>query len=333
MKMNLFQLKLGRKRKMNRLILLICLLQVNITYIIAQNEIYKNGLLTIDSLLSHGNSSQDLKKAVFCVENAFYDNQLDYTAYDKAISTEVKLIELISNQKMIDYNSVDFKSVNRHATIYRVMKDTLRFEANYTGYFYHYPLKYNFEDPNGKEDWTNMFTSSLIVNRIGNCHSLPLLYKLIANDLDEKAWLSLAPNHMYIKLHNSESGWFNVELTSGSFPSDSWIKSTGYIHIDAIKNGIYMDTLSDKQSIALCLIDLAEGYIHKNSEDFNPDYVLECCNKSLQYFPDYINALLLKSEILIRKLENDDSDNLILYKEAHDILGYIHKLGYRKASN
>ena len=80
-----------------------------------------------------------------------------------------------------------------------------------------------------------MFVSTLMVTCKGNCHSLPLFYKLLTEELGEKSWLALAPNHAYIKLHNQADGWYNVELTSGQFPTDVWIKASGYIHTDVFE--------------------------------------------------------------------------------------------------
>ena len=37
--------------------------------------------------------------------------------------------------------------------------------------------------------------------------------------------------------------------------------ASGYIHTDAIRNGVYMKALNDKESIALCLVDLAQAVI------------------------------------------------------------------------
>ena len=83
---------------------------------------------------------------------------------------------------------------------------------------------------------------------------------MIMDELKQDAYLSLAPNHIYIKVQNKRAGWYNIELTCGDFPTDAWLMSSGYIHIDALRNGIYMDTLSSKQAVALCLVDLAHGY-------------------------------------------------------------------------
>ncbi len=70
-------------------------------------------------------------------------------------------------------------------------------------------------------------------------------------------WLSLAPNHMYIKNRCSKIGWYNTELTSGEFPIDAWITTSGYIPLKAIQTGLYMDTLSNQQAIALCVLGLS----------------------------------------------------------------------------
>ena len=64
------------------------------------------------------------------------------------------------------------------------------------------------------------------------------------DELGEKCWLALAPNHMYIKAKTQHIGWYNIELTTGDFPTDAWLMASGYIHLDAVRNGIYTDTLS-----------------------------------------------------------------------------------------
>lgn len=162
----------------------------------------------------------------------------------------------------------------------------------------------------------------------GNCHSLPLFYKLLAEELGEKSWLALAPNHAYIKLHNQADGWYNVELTSGQFPTDVWIKASGYIHTDAIRNGIYMDTLSLKSTVAVCMLDLAEGYKHKFISDYDPEFVLKCCNRTLEVFPNYINALLLKAETLFAIYVRTPKEEY--FRDAEELYSHIHWLGYRK---
>jgi hypothetical protein len=112
-------------------------------------------------------------------------------------------------------------------------------------------------------------------------------------------WLSLAPNHMYIQNRCKKIGWYNTELTSGSFPIDGWIMASGYLPLKGVQSGIYMDTLSNREAIALCILDLAKGYEHKTHNYYN-GFILRCCDSSLQYFPQNAQAILLKAETLKR---------------------------------
>ena len=103
-----------------------------------------------------------------------------------------------------------------------------------------------------------------------------------------------------------------------------------------------MDTLSNKQSVALCMVDLAQGYEKKNLID-NENFVLQCCDTALRYFPNYINALLLKAETQKRIFESimkrygatypKDVFNIKeakdLFDEIQNLYASIHKLGYR----
>ena len=192
---------------------------------------------------------------------------------------------------------------------------------------WHTPFEYNFDDYAGRENWNNMFVSRMLETKKGNCHSMPLLYKLIMDKLGEKCWLSLAPNHMYIKAWNKRAGWYNVELTCADFPTDAWLTASGYIHLDAIRNGIYMDTLSVRQSIALCLTDLAQGYMHKYGSG-DGHFIVQCCDTALKYYPDYINALLLKAQIVTQQYKQ--SPSVTIKKQMNELYSRIHQLGYRK---
>ncbi|MDR2037604.1 MAG: hypothetical protein LBQ60_06745 [Bacteroidales bacterium] len=214
------------------------------------------------------------------------------------------------------------------------MTDTIPIIVQDSIVLLHIPFHYNLDDFTGEKDWSNMFVIKLLETHKGNCHSLPILYKLICEEMGERAWLSFAPNHLYIKLRNEQSGWYNTELTTGHFPTDAWLMASGYVHIDAIRNGVYMDTLSQKQSIAMCLIDLAEGFQKKFGNDFNPGFVLNCCETALKYYPNYVNALLLQAETLMkayRKQPNKNTpENKQLLTRLNGMYSRIHKLGYRK---
>jgi hypothetical protein len=154
--------------------------------------------------------------------------------------------------------------------------------------------------------------------------------------------LALAPNHIYIKHRSKALGWYNTELTSGIFPDDSWLMASGYIHLDAITNGVFMKALNDKESIALCLIDLAQAYQHSFLEN-DGSFILKCTQKAIETYPYFANALILQAETHKRQLESmmkennltnlDEINNLPRAQELLELMNqeyaHIHEIGYR----
>lgn len=126
----------------------------------------------------------------------------------------------------------DEQAAKAQCAVFVFMTDSIPMQVGDT-VAWHTPFEYNFDDYAGRENWNNMFVSRMMETKKGNCHSMPLLYKLIMDKLGEKCWLSLAPNHMYIKAWNKRASWYNIELTCADFPTDAWLTASGYIHLDA----------------------------------------------------------------------------------------------------
>lgn len=244
-----------------------------------------------------GNKTPDFKKAVFITENAFYENMLDYTDFCKvisALSTNAKKWSEVN--ALVNYLFPDSNQVKLNAGIFYTLTDTL---FNLQRDIINLPYVYDFEDCFAREDWTNQFVTKLLATHKGNCHSLPFLYKILAEELNINAWLSFTPNHIYIRNWNKKTGWYNTEMTNASFPNEGWLMASGFVSLNSIRNGIYMDTLSLKQSIAVCVNDLAKGYIRK-FENPNLYFVLQCCDLGLKHFPNYAELLMLKAETHLR---------------------------------
>ena len=311
----------------------------------AQNEkeIYEQAFQKINCMLN-GTCSLNFKEAVFIVENAYYSNQLSKPNFDKKIKFQTNLvISFIASRELL-YDYPDKEEVKKCAAIFSVMTDTIPIQLENYEIGFHIPFSYDFNDIWGHQDWTNMFVTKLLDTKKGNCHSLPFLYKIIADEIGVKAYISVAPNHFYIKHQNKANGWYNTELTSGMFPIDGWLMASGYIHLDAIVNKLYMDALTEKQMITLCLIDLAKGYERKLGAEASPEFILRCCDTTLKYYPHYINALILKAETKKKMFEalmkkyNAIYPNQIFYvpeaeklfNEMTELYGKIHELGFRK---
>jgi hypothetical protein len=220
-----------------------------------------------------------------------------------------------------------------NAALYAILKDTIRVSGNDSQQFIYPPFTYDFTDYNGANNWANMFVSKLLITRKGNCHSLPYLYKILADEIGATCWLAQAPNHIYIENRCKKIGWYNTELTSGNFPLDAWIMASGYLPLQAIQNGIYMDTLSNRQSVALCILDLAKCYEHK-VHNYHDGFILKCCDLSLQYLPLNVQAMLLKAETLKRVYEKEKLQKSVAAKEIYHQMEQLYvklfDLGYRE---
>ena len=285
------------------------------------------------------------KRVVFLTENAYLKDSLDYPSFCKQVSVLAKIAKQLSIENKLLYDLEDKSKVEIYAGTFNLLTNGFKyFKDPKDTTVYEYPrYVYDFTDFDGKENWTQMFVTKLLQTHSGNCHSLPFLYKILVEENNEKANLALAPNHIYIKHQIKKGGWYNTELTSGVFPIDAWLMASGYIKLEAVQNGVYMKALNDKESIAICLTDLAQGY-HKRFGTRNGEFILQCCELALQYFPNNINALLLKAETyntlfqtMLLKSNLGSANQLLTNPEAKVLFdkmeknySNIHQLGYRK---
>lgn len=279
-----------------------------------------------------GKQSLSFKHAVFLVENAYFGDSLSYEWFNHMIERYKKItISYSQANRLSNYHFPDSISENLNASLFKIFTDTI-FGANNS--IISYPFQYNFKDALGYKVYSSVFVSNLFITKKGNCRSLPNLYKILTEELGTKSYLALAPMHMYIKQRNKNIGWYNVELTSGQYPKDAYLISTGYISLDNIRSGLYMDTLSIKESIALCLMDLCNAYQRKLHGSADPYFQLKCADKSLAVKSNLIDGLL-KKQVLHKffwyknKSENKAdlaSANKKLYDETNATLI---KLDYR----
>lgn len=303
---------------------------------------YQQAYEIIDSMLT-GKMPLNFKKAVFTTENAYFDGALNIKKFNREIETLVELIRIVNSSQFLKYDGTDKTEIKTQASIFEVMTDTIPIIIDSTNSLVHLPFSYDYEDMWGQKDWSKMFVSKLLYSSKGNCHSMPYLYKILSEEFQTVAYLSFAPNHIYIKQHCKTTGWFNTELTSATFPVDAWIMASGYVHLDAIRNGLYMDTLSLQQSVAYCLLDLAQGFQQKFGKN-KPDFVIKCCNTVLKYHAVNVNAMLTKAEAQKRfidakmKAKNVKNpkdlftDNSIktMYSDMEQTYVRLHQLGYRR---
>jgi len=313
----------------------------NNIYLKPFDEDYKKAFADMKIMLEQP-EKLSFKRAVFLTENAFLKDSLDYLAFCKQVSVLANIAKQISIENKLLYDLEDKSKVEIYAGTFNLITTGFKYIKDTTVYQYP-PYVYDFEDFDGKGNWTQMFVTKLLQTHSGNCHSLPFLYKILVEENGEKAHLALAPNHIYIKHQIKKDGWYNTELTSGIFPIDAWLMASGYVKLEAIQNGVYMKALTDKESIAICITDLAQGY-QKRFGTRSGEFILSCCDIALQYFPNYINALLLKAETqkfiidaTMQKNNTQKTDVLFtnsqvksIFDDMNKTYSTIHQLGYRK---
>lgn len=294
-----------------------------------QGEHFAQSYALLDAMLNN-EVEYSFKNAVFSIENAYLNGKLDKTKFEKEISVYVNLCNSLLENRLLEYGEKDRETVNKWAAVFTVMTDSIPLYIQDEQYVYT-PFSYDFNDVFGHHDKENLFVSKLLETRKGNCRSLPYLYKILAEELDVDANLALAPNHVYIK-HNSERhGWYNTELTSGIFPIDAWIMASGFVHVDAITNGLYMKALDNKESIAVLLVDLAENYNAK-FPDNNGSFALQCAERAIKEYPNFAKALILKAEAKKVQWQNesDEEKKKQTLTDLENQIAHIHNLGYRQ---
>jgi len=246
-------------------------------------EFFREALHMINEMLE-GKTKLDLKKAVFIVENAYYGNRMDYKQFNKAIQDAAYICRL----KMREYGSED--DLVKNLTIFNYISDTTRVKLPGTEKILtRFPMKYDFNDYQGKEQWSNMFVSKLMGTHSGQCHSMPLYFQILSQELGSESYITHSPNHSFIRFKSKKGNWYNAELTCGAIVSDASIMECGYVKAEALKSGIYMDTLSMHETVACCINDLASGYIRKYGYD---SFSKKCVDAVRKYYPNQLHAIM-----------------------------------------
>jgi hypothetical protein len=229
-----------------------------------------------------GQRPANLSLAVFVVENSYAAGELRYADLKATLAELVDICHGLAGPRA--------SPAARFMALHQLMTDTVRVSYKGKVLTSHLPYHYDFQDFRGEKDYTKMFVTKLLRTNSGNCHSLPLLYKLVADQLGVKSYLSLAPNHSFIQVKDNAGHLYRYETTNGHFVTEAYYMSTGYIKAGALKSGAYLDTLTMRQTLACQVLDLALGYEHY----YGPDEFMErCAALALTYYPQGIQGHLV----------------------------------------
>lgn len=325
---------------------------------------YNNAFIELKAMVE-GKQPADFEKAVFTSENAYWNNEYSYTDFQKKIDGHLLWVQKLmeANDKSdtmnfsvnvnangrfnlddIRYTEEEKKELYNKAfknwAIFKYITDTTIIFP-----FVHPSFAYASNDPFGMKDWSNSQVLNLITSneQKGNCFALTGLYKILANRLGSDAKICTAPQHIYIQHQDHKGDFYNVELATAGHPGDGMIQTLTYTTTEAIMSGIALRGFNEKESIGLCLVNLAKSYEHKFHTK-NDAFILKCAELALKYDSLNLNALLLKQQVLdekvtsyalknyindINQLKKDTriSSTLVLLQKH---LSKLYQLGYRQ---
>ncbi|GLS27583.1 transglutaminase-like domain-containing protein [Marinibactrum halimedae] len=151
------------------------------------------------------------------------------------------------------------------------------------------PFTYDFDDPNGTDIDNKLFKNYLTTKK-GNCISMPFLFIALGQKLDLDVTASTAPNHVFVKYTDTDSGrTYNLETTSGAQTArDEWIREQLPMTDLAIKNKLYMQKLSRKKTAAIMLETLLDHYRKQNRHG----QLIATANVLIEHYPESINTVI-----------------------------------------
>lgn len=288
--------------------------------------------------LTHQNpDSFSLTKAVFAVENAYFDNKLSFTELTKAIKQRADLVKQILKREGLSAKSnlaLNYGIQKLYSQPNEFYSEKLKQSIAVP------PVKYDFEDFRGEKDYSKMFVYKLLATGKGQCHSMPLLYLMIAEQMGAKAELSLAPQHSFVQFADNNNRMMNFETTSGMMVSNTWLAQSGFITAQALQNKTYLDTLSHRQLYAQMLGDLLLGYLSKFPYD---DFAEQMRQKILQINPNNLTAQIVdanrKRQMALEKIKaagkpkeeelHNYPDAYGAYQDMQTAIEKVNKTGYQ----
>jgi hypothetical protein len=273
----------------------------------SQTPLYDSAYIEIANMLD-GKQPLSIKRAVFLAEWAYLDGKLDYKKYCRTIDSAANFIK-----RFIKANGMEKYKTAKNLAL------TEYFFRPYSGNGYK-SFTYNFVDTG----FSTQFVTKVIETHTGQCRSLPMYYRVLAEAVDAEAYLAYAPTHVFIRYrdydHLYSDDWVNVEATAQQLVPDFGYEERYQITDKMIGNKIYLHPLTAKETVASQLADLAMGYYRKYKG--YDGFTWLCVSKSLEYYPQNPKALIIQGNslhaILMGYLENN----------GHRVDEFVSYLGY-----
>jgi regulator of sirC expression with transglutaminase-like and TPR domain len=229
------------------------------------------------------------------------EHEIDLTraklAVDRIIDPKIDVQETV---RLIESMASDIRSTLPPGASVRATAEALRkylYEPNLKNAGV--PFSYDLDDPFGRQIQNKLLPTYLRTKR-GNCVSMPFLYIAIGQKLGLTVTASRAPQHLLVKIGNGAGGFINFEATSGGVKSDDSYRQEMMISKEALVSGIYLRTLTKKETVSAMLGTLMDFYRQQG----NTGRALAAANLALEYHPKNVEALLQKRSIYLALLRH-----------------------------
>lgn len=162
------------------------------------------------------------------------------------------------------------------------------------------PFRYDFDDPMGTRI-SNKLLPTYLKLRKGNCFSMPFLFVIMAQKLNLNTTISTAPLHVFAKYKDPDSGkWYSLETTNiAEFVDDKFYQRQNPMTKAAINNGVYLQPLSKKETVAVMAVVVSEYYAQQQQWQRS----IDVANVILKHYPKYVYAMLKVGNAYSRLLQ------------------------------
>lgn len=268
-----------------------------------------------------GKKPLSIKDAFYFSESAYGNLPLTYDEYNNIIMENSDFI-----RKWVTENGYDINDPEAlHLGIQKFLSDSIcisnknnsdkgQIAISKQG---HSPFYYDYIDNLSEKDRKNYFVSKMLATGSGQCHTFPITYLILAENLGAEAYLAYNPVHSFIRYKNNKGTVLNYETTVDRFLPDQFYLETLPVMATAQKNNIYINSLNKQQVVASVLFDLAVNFILEHWLG-DKSFIKECKSIASPFFPnqDFINTA---NDYLNKRLYADDFNNKVREKGIKDL--------------
>jgi regulator of sirC expression with transglutaminase-like and TPR domain len=259
------------------------------TVLICAISVFGIPAMAAEDPLESENATSDVQtiRAVFATPDNALDLAMAKLTFDKLVDPSINIDRTLHEiDQMVQ---VVKATAGPNPTTIQKLRAVRRFiyvDGDWNG---HRPFQYDMSDPLGKKI-TNKLLPVYITTRRGNCVSMPILFIILANRLGVHVTASTAPFHVFAKFVDDSTGkTYNLETTNGAFPvQDAWLRHNLPMGDLAIKNGVYLKTLTKKETVAV----MADIVLEHDIAEGRWQEVIDTADVILRYYPNFTNAIL-----------------------------------------